>query len=113
MTRRLLLVAAVVAMLGLAATPALEDTTVGGWLGIPWDGSRGLGQSGQPAEPTAAPPPTVDRQGESLGQRRAHAKPDRRGHGPKLQHAKGHPDRPAVTRRPARNPHAPSRPGRR
>jgi hypothetical protein len=32
MTRRLLLVAAVVAMLGLAATPALEDMTVGaGW----------------------------------------------------------------------------------
>jgi hypothetical protein len=100
-------------MLGLVAIPALEDTTVGGWIGILWHGSRGPGQPGQQAEPTAALPPTVDRQEESVGQRRAHAKPDRPGHGPKLQHAKGHPDRPAVTRRAARNPHAPSRPGRR
>ena len=76
MTRRLLLVAAVAAMLGLVATPALEDTTVGGWFVVPWDGSRGLGQPGQQGEPTA-PPPTLDRQGGNGGQRRLHANPAR------------------------------------
>ena len=49
MTRRLLVVAAVVAVLGLAATPALEETAVGGWFSVPWEGNRGLGQPGQPA----------------------------------------------------------------
>ena len=39
MTRRLLLVAAAVAVLGLMATPALEETAAGGWFNVPWDGS--------------------------------------------------------------------------
>ena len=84
-TRRLLVVAAVVAVLGLAATPALEETTVGGWLAVPWDDNRGLGQPGQPGEPTAAPPSTVDRQGDKVGQRHLHAKARQRGHRPKVR----------------------------
>ena len=110
-TRRLLVVAAVVAVLGLAATPALEETAVGGWFSVPWEGNRGLGQPGQPAEPTA--PSTMDRQGESAGQRASHAKPRAHGHGPKVRPPKGKPDTPAATRRPARNPHASPRCGRR
>src|SRR4029450_717247 len=39
-TRRLLLVAGVVAVLGLAATPALEETTAGGWLASPGMAAR-------------------------------------------------------------------------
>jgi hypothetical protein len=112
MTRRLLLVAAVVAILGLAATPALEETAVGDWFGLPWDGGRGLGQPGQQAEPTA-PPPTVDRQAGSVGQRGSHAKPRAHGHGPKVRPPKGHSDTRAATRGPARNPHAPPWQGRR
>ena len=63
MTRRLLLVAAVVAISGLAATPALEETAVGGWFAVPWDGSRGLGQPGQQGEPTAPPQLWIGRTG--------------------------------------------------
>jgi hypothetical protein len=92
MTRRLLLVAAVVAILGLAATPALEETAVGDWFGLPWDGGRGLGQPGQQAEPTA-PPPTVDRQAGSVGQRGSHAKPRAHGHGPKVRPPRAIPTR--------------------
>jgi hypothetical protein len=58
-TRRLLVVVAVVAvMLGLVAAPALDETAVGGWFGLPWDGSRGLDQPGQQGEPTASSPTT-------------------------------------------------------
>ena len=109
MTRRLLLVAEVVTILGLA-TPALEETAVGGWFGLPWDGGRGLGQPGQQGEPT--PPPTVDRQGGSVGQRRSHPKPRAHGHRPKVRPSKGHPDTSAATRRLVRNPHAPPWAGR-
>jgi hypothetical protein len=112
-TRRLLVVAAVAAMLGLVATPALDETALGGWFGLPWDGSRGLGEPEQQGEPTA-PSPTVDRQGGEVGHRNPHAKPHSRGHGPKLRRPKGKPD---TTGRPARPPgrglHARPRPGRR
>lgn len=47
-TRRLLLVAAAVAVVGLMATSALEETAAGGWFNVPWDGS-GLGQPGNKA----------------------------------------------------------------
>jgi hypothetical protein len=104
-TRRLLLVAAAVAISGLAATPALEETAVGGWFVVPWDGSRGQGQPGQQGEPTA-PPPTLDRQDGNGGQPRLHAKPRPHGHRPKVRRPKAKPDTPADTRRPARNPHA-------
>jgi hypothetical protein len=113
-TRRLLVVVAVMAvMLGLVATPALDETAVGGWFGLPWDGSRGLGQPGQQGEPTASSP-TGDWRGGNLSHRRPHARPHPRGHGPKLRRPKGKPDtagRPA--RPPARDLHAPPRPARR
>ena len=110
-TRRLLVMAALAAMLGLVATPALDETVVGGWFGTPWDGSRGLGQPEQQGEP--APPPTLDRQGGNVGRRGWHAKHPH-GHGPKLQRPKGKPDRAGrPARPPARDMHAPPRPARR
>jgi hypothetical protein len=96
----------VVAVLGLAVTLALKETTVGGWFSVPWDDNRGLGQPGQPAEPTAAPPSTVDRQGDNVGQRPSHGKPRRHGHRPKVRPSKSKPDTPAATRRLAGNPRA-------
>jgi hypothetical protein len=113
-TRKLLVVAAVAAMLGLVVVPALDEMTVGGWFGVPQNGSRGLGQPGQAAEPMA-PPATADQQSGIVGHPRSRAKPHARGHSPKLRHPKGKPDT-AVGRAagpPARNPHAPPRPGRR
>jgi hypothetical protein len=38
--RRLLLVAAAVALVGLMTTPALEETAAGGWFNVPWDDGR-------------------------------------------------------------------------
>jgi hypothetical protein len=73
-TRRLLAVAAVAVMLGLVATPALDETAVGGWFDLPWDGSRGLGQPGQQGEPTASSP-TMDRQGGKLSHRTSQTRP--------------------------------------
>jgi hypothetical protein len=105
-TRRLLVVAA---MLGLLATPALDETSVGGWFGLPWGGSRGLGQHGPQGEPTA-PHPTTNQQGGNLSHRSPHARPHPRGHGPKFRRPKGRPD---TARLPARDLHARPRPGRR
>jgi hypothetical protein len=91
-TRRLLVVAAVAAILGLAATPALDETAVG-WFGLPWDSSRGLRQPGQQGQPTA-PSPTGDRQGGNVGHRSPHASTHPRGRGPKLRRPKASPTRP-------------------
>jgi hypothetical protein len=112
-TRRLLLVAAVAVILGLVATPVLDETAIGGWFGLPWDGSRGRDQPGQQHEPTA-PSPTTNQQGGNFSHRSAHAGLHPRGRGPKLRRSKGKPDtagRPA--RPPARDLHAPPRPRRR
>jgi hypothetical protein len=53
------------------------------WLvGRPLGRQPRPGSTWQPGEPTAAPPSPRDQQGESVGQRRSHAKPRRRGHQP-------------------------------
>jgi hypothetical protein len=76
-TRRLLVVVAAMAvMLGLVATPALDETAIGGWLGLPWDGSRGLDQPGQQGEPTASSP-TTNQRGGNLSHPSPHARPIR------------------------------------
>jgi hypothetical protein len=82
-TRRLLVTAAV-AVVGLMATSALEETAAGGWFNVPWDGS-GLGQPGKQGQPTTGPPPIADLPGNHVGQRRSHATPRRHGHQPKVR----------------------------
>ena len=104
-TRRLLVVAAVAAMLGLLATPALDETPVGGWFGLPWGGSRGLGQHGPQGEPTA-PHPTTNQQGGNLSHRSPHARPHPRGHGPSSGAPRAGPTRQAAGARPACAPTA-------
>jgi hypothetical protein len=99
------------AMLGLVATPALEDTTVGG---LDWHPLARQPRP-RPARPTSrADGGAASDRGSAGGERRpatCTCQPDRRGHGPKLQHAKAIPtdrrspgERPATTRRPGRSP---------
>jgi hypothetical protein len=109
-TRRLLLVAAVVAISGLAATPALEETAVGGWFVVPWDGGRGQGRPTRRADGATSDSGSAGRE---RWPATLHAKPRPHGHRPKVRRPKAKPDTPADTRRLVRNPHAPPWAGRR